>query len=164
MLSDKDLNWLVPNPCLYSQAFTGRAKRHPQCLHSLSEDHGAAGCPYNPNPPIMGWFRGTPPLQLGPATGQLSPRPNPSPKNEHQSEGLLQLQWQLLSVHQMPLLTLHAALHCPDRQTVLVGQGGLSGTASLYSTGWPRGPYVEPPPYIAQVDAGSAWDCVFIYY
>ena len=63
MLAKKDLNWSVPNPRLYSEAFTGRAKRHPQCPHCLSEDHMGAGCPHNPNPPFMGWFQGAPQLQ-----------------------------------------------------------------------------------------------------
>ena len=36
MLAKKDLNWFVR---LYSEALTGRAKRHPQCPHCLSEDH-----------------------------------------------------------------------------------------------------------------------------
>ena len=60
MLAAKNLNWSVPNPRLYSEAFTGRAKRHPQCPHCLSEDRSAAGCPHNPNPPMVGWFQGTP--------------------------------------------------------------------------------------------------------
>ena len=45
MLAKKDLNWSVPNPRLYSEAFTGRAKRHPQCPHCLSEDHEGAAFP-----------------------------------------------------------------------------------------------------------------------
>ena len=51
MLAAKNLNWPVPNPRLYSEAFTGRAKRHPQC----------------------------PPLPVGrPLSGRLSPQPQPS--------------------------------------------------------------------------------------
>ena len=34
MLAKKDLNWSVPNARLYSEAFTGRAKRHLPCPHS----------------------------------------------------------------------------------------------------------------------------------
>ena len=63
MLAKKDLDWSVPNPRLYSEAFTGRAKRHPQCPHCLSEDHMGAGCPHNPNPPVMGWLQTPAPLQ-----------------------------------------------------------------------------------------------------
>ena len=58
MLAKKDLNWAVPNTRLYSEAFTGRAKRHPQCQHCLAEDHATANCPLNPNPPVVGWFQG----------------------------------------------------------------------------------------------------------
>ena len=68
MLAAKNLNWSVPNQRLYGEAFMGRAKRNPQCPHCLSEDHAAAGCPHNPNPPIVGWFQGTPQIQFGPAT------------------------------------------------------------------------------------------------
>lgn len=35
----KDPNWSVINSRLYSEAFTGRAERPPQCPHCLSEDH-----------------------------------------------------------------------------------------------------------------------------
>ena len=71
MLAKKDLNWSVPKQRLYSEAFTGRAKRHPQCQYCLSEDHLSEGCPHNPNPPVAGWFQA--PLQPGmtPAFGQL---------------------------------------------------------------------------------------------
>ena len=57
MLATKNLYWSVPDQRLYSEALTGQANRHPQCPHCLSEDHGAAGCPYNSNPPFVG---GTP--------------------------------------------------------------------------------------------------------
>ena len=63
MLAKKDLNWSMSNPRLYSEAFTGRAKRHPQCPHCLSEDHAGASCPHNPNPPVVGWFQGSLPPQ-----------------------------------------------------------------------------------------------------
>ena len=80
MLVKKDLNWSVPNPRLYSEAFTGRAKRHPQCPHCLSEDHMGTGCPHNPNPPFMGWFQSAPPLQGGPAPAAQTPA---SPQAKH---------------------------------------------------------------------------------
>ena len=65
----------MPNQRLYSEAFTGRAKRHPQCPHCLSEGHAGAGYPHNPNPPLVGWFQGTPP----PQTGQSSSLPSVVP-------------------------------------------------------------------------------------
>ena len=71
MLAKKDLNWSVPNARLYSEAFTGRAKRHLPCPHCLSEDHMAAACPHNPNPPIVSWLQGPPQLQFGPSNPQL---------------------------------------------------------------------------------------------
>lgn len=56
MLARKDLNWSTPNVRLYNEAFTGRARTIPSYPHCLSEDHGSANCPHNPNPPILGWF------------------------------------------------------------------------------------------------------------
>ena len=80
MLAKKDLNWSVINSRLYSEAFTGRAKRHPQCPHCLSEDHMGTGCPHNPYPPVLGWFQGPPQFQLGPPAGQPQPSPLVTPK------------------------------------------------------------------------------------
>ena len=57
MLARKDLNWSIPDAGLYNEAFTGRAKSIPRCPHCLSEDHTAAACQFNPNPPIMGWLQ-----------------------------------------------------------------------------------------------------------
>ena len=57
MLARKDLNWSVPDARLYNEAFTGRARSIPRCPHCLSEDHTAAVCPFNPNPPIVGWLQ-----------------------------------------------------------------------------------------------------------
>ena len=57
MLARKDLNWLVPDARLYNEAFTGRARSIPRCPHCLSEDHTAVVCPFNPNPPIVGWLQ-----------------------------------------------------------------------------------------------------------
>lgn len=56
MLARKDLNWSTPNPRLYSEAFTGRAKIIPRCQHCLSEDHSTALCPHNPTPSYMTWM------------------------------------------------------------------------------------------------------------
>ena len=54
MLAGKDLNWSVPDARLYNEAFTGRAKSITRYSHCLSEDHTAAMCQFNPNPPIVG--------------------------------------------------------------------------------------------------------------
>ena len=81
MLAQKDLNWSTPNARLYNEAFTGRAKIIPRCLHCVSEDHTTAVCPHNPNPAYVGWFPNpylthphslqspTPPALLAPAVG-----------------------------------------------------------------------------------------------
>ena len=131
MLANRDLNWSVPNPRLYSQAFTGRAKRHPQCPHCLSEDHGAPGCPHNPNPPIMGWFQGAPPLQLGPSTGQLPPGPTQVSKPTTSQEVCRNFNGNRCRFTRCRYLHIcsscggpHAALHCPHRQITQGGQGG----------------------------------------
>ena len=68
MLAKKDLNWSVPNTHLYNEASTGRARSIPRCPHCLSDDHSGAGCPHNPNPPILGRFQGSAPAQNVPAS------------------------------------------------------------------------------------------------
>ena len=55
-LANKNLNWSVPNPRLYSEAFTGRARSIPRCQVCLSDTHAAQQCPSNPNPfAAFGW-------------------------------------------------------------------------------------------------------------
>ena len=56
MLARKDLNWSTPNARLYNEAFTGRAKVIPCCLHCVSKYHTTAVCLHNPNPVYVGWF------------------------------------------------------------------------------------------------------------
>ena len=55
-LARKDLNWSATYPRLYSEAFTGRARSIARCNYCLQDDHTAAQCPCNPNPPVFGWF------------------------------------------------------------------------------------------------------------
>ena len=55
-LARKDLNWSATDPRLYSEAFTGRARSIARCNYCLQDDHTAAQCPRNPNPPVFGWF------------------------------------------------------------------------------------------------------------
>ena len=66
-LSQKNLDWLVPNARLYNEAFTGRARTVPQCNYCLQEDHVAQSCPRNPNRPWFGW------LSHGPNNRGLGP-------------------------------------------------------------------------------------------
>ncbi len=47
-LARKDLNWSAPNPRLYNEAFTGRARAIPRCSYCLQDDHMASSCPRNP--------------------------------------------------------------------------------------------------------------------
>ncbi len=47
-LAAHDLNWSVPNPRLFQEAFTGRAKDIPRCSVCLDDDHTAESCPKNP--------------------------------------------------------------------------------------------------------------------
>ena len=51
MLARRDLNWSTTNTSLYNEAFTGRAKAIPRCVHCLSDDHSEASRPHNPHPP-----------------------------------------------------------------------------------------------------------------
>ena len=46
-LARKDLNWSVTNPCLYSEAFTGRAQCIARCSLGLRDDHMTRTCPRN---------------------------------------------------------------------------------------------------------------------
>lgn len=54
-LTNKDLNWSVPNLRLYNEAFTGHARSIPQCSHCLQEDHTSWGCPRNPTRQWYPW-------------------------------------------------------------------------------------------------------------
>ena len=46
-LARKDLNWSVPDPRLYSEAFTGCAKNIRRCSFCLQDDHDHTTCPRN---------------------------------------------------------------------------------------------------------------------
>ena len=127
MLAAKNLNWPVPNPRLYSEAFTGRAKRHPQCPHCLSEDHSAAGCPHNPNPPMVGWFQGTLQLQFGPATsGQPGSTSLMKPPIQEICRNFNSNRCRFTRCRYLHVCAEcsgpHAALYCPSRQP-LSGRG-----------------------------------------
>ena len=52
-LARKDLNWSVPDPRLYNEAFTGRARAIPRCTYCLQDDHTVASCPRNPHRPVL---------------------------------------------------------------------------------------------------------------
>lgn len=63
ILAKKTLDWSVPNTRLY-EAFTGWARSIPPCPHCLAKDHGGVNCLHNSNPPILGWFQGSSPIQV----------------------------------------------------------------------------------------------------
>ena len=67
-LAGRDLNWSVPDPRLYSEAFTGRARAIPRCQFCLQDDHTEPYCPRNPDRPWLNWFPDIP-----------SPRPQQPP-------------------------------------------------------------------------------------
>ena len=49
-------SWSVPDPRLYNEAFTGRARPIARCSYCLQDDHAAQQCPHNPHRPMFGWF------------------------------------------------------------------------------------------------------------
>jgi len=56
-LARGDLNWSFTDICLYSEAFTGRARAILQCPYCLQDDHTARYCPRNPDRPWLSWAR-----------------------------------------------------------------------------------------------------------
>ncbi len=60
-LARKDLNWSIPDPRLYSEAFTGRARSIPQCSYCLQDDHLPQQCPQNSDQFWMSWPMGVMP-------------------------------------------------------------------------------------------------------
>ena len=152
MLAKKDLNWSMPNPRLYSEAFTGRAKRHPQCRHCLSEDHPAASCPHNPNPPFVGWFQSPPQVGLTPATPTLQAPPSRPPAEVCRSFNNNRCRFSrcrflhVCSECGGP----HAVLYCPARPGGPTGRGGPPRFRSP-SQSRPN----RPQPYPAPANQGS---------
>ena len=69
-LAQKNLDWSVPNACLYNEVFTGHARIIPRCSFFLQEDHLAQVCPRNPNRPWFGWLNDPAQFNLGQQTGQ----------------------------------------------------------------------------------------------
>ncbi len=47
-LAASSLDWSVPNPRLYQEAFTGRARDIPRCSYCLDDHHRSENCPSNP--------------------------------------------------------------------------------------------------------------------
>ena len=133
-LAAKDLNWSVPSQRLYSEAFTGRAKRQPQCPHCLSEDHAAAGCPHNLNPPNVGWFQGTPQPQFGthqPGPSSTLPKVNPRQEICRNFNGGRCRFTRCRFLHACSECAgPHAAMHCPSRQATSSGLGASARSST----------------------------------
>ena len=55
-LASKNLDWSVPNLCLYNMAFTGHARAIPRCTFCLQQDHTPQLCQCNPSRPWIGWL------------------------------------------------------------------------------------------------------------
>ena len=132
MLARKDLNWSTPNTRLYNEAFTGRARSIPRCPHCLADDHSGVTCPHNPNPPIVGWFQGSAPTQVTPAT-QLQPStvtPSKVPATQEVCRGFNANRCRFSRCRYLHVCTdcggAHAALNCPHRQSTSTGRGPAS--------------------------------------
>ena len=54
VLARRSLDWSVPDPRLYSEAFIGRARSISRCAVSLLDNHLTQDCP-NPDRPWWGW-------------------------------------------------------------------------------------------------------------
>ena len=79
-LARKDLNWPVTDPCLYNEAFTGRARAIPRCSFCLQDDHTGQYCPKNPNRPWLSWLPDWSSWLTVPAAASSSPHhPLPPP-------------------------------------------------------------------------------------
>lgn len=150
-LAAKDLNWSIPNQRLYSEAFTGRAKRQPQCPHCLSEDHFAAGCPYNPNPPFMGWFQGTPQLPLGVNQSGAPGLSKPQEICRNFNNGHCRFAKCRFLHACMDCHGPHAANSCPNQQSTFSGARAGRNRPTLQAHSARGQPY--PPA------AGSSQDC-----
>lgn len=152
MLAKRDLNWSVPSPRLYSEAFTGRAKRHPQCPHCLSEDHTGMSCPHNPNPPMVGWFHGPTQFQLGSVAPQAQPITGPQLRQAGNQEVCRNFNGNRCRFTRCRYLHIcsecsgpHAALHCPQR--LMSGSHGapLRGRTTFQARSNRSRPYLTGP-------------------
>ena len=151
MLAKKDLNWSVPNPRLYSEAFTGRAKRHPQCPHCLSEDHEGAGCPHNPNPSFMGWFQSAS-LPQGPLASPGQTRAPPPEKLRDICRNYNGNRCRFTRCRFLHICAEcsgpHAVVHCPQSQAAPANRGATPRSRPVAQARGSRlHPYAPGPAY-----------------
>lgn len=141
MLSQRDLNWSVPNSRLHNEAFTGQVKAIPRCPHCLEEDHIATNCPQNPNPLLIGWVQGTP-LAHGHAQPQVQLRKTSA--SQEVIRNFKANRYRFSPCRYIPALVLRVRWHTPCCQlsssTVSIGGGASS----------------PQPPHTVRVAAGAA--------
>ena len=146
MLAGKCLDWSIPNTRLYNEAFTGRARSIPRCPHCLADDHVGVSCPHNPNPPILGWFQGSAPIQIAPASQLQSTPPKPgAPQEVCRSFNVNRCQSSRCRYSHVcsDCGGAHAALNCPHKQSTSTGRG-----PSPRSRFPPRARQQHPHPYL----------------
>ncbi len=73
-LAKKCLDWSVPDPRLYSEAFTVWARSIPRCSLCLQVDHQANSCPQNHDQPWCVWPFGAGTAGASPAHQSILPR------------------------------------------------------------------------------------------
>ena len=132
-LSQKNLDWSVPNARLYNEAFTGRARAVPRCSFCLQEDHISQACPRNPNRPWFGWLQ-DPSIPFSSPQWPLTSRPSQSPECcRRYNEGRCKQSITSCRYSHSCLVCggPHPRLHCP--------RGGQRG-----SSGRPRSPFNPP--------------------
>ena len=137
-LSQRNLDWSVPNARLYNEAFTGRARAIPRCSFCLQEDHVAQSCPRNPNRPWFGWFPDTPGYVVPPHRPSTSRPPQSAECCRRYNDGKCR---QTLATCRYAHKCLecsgpHPRLHCP--------RGGQKGPARPRSPIQPRQAYQQP--------------------
>ena len=120
-LARKDLNWSVPDPCLYSEAFIGRAKNIRRCSFCLQDDHEQNTCPRNPHRPLLGWL---PPMGAWPmpfVTQQTAAQPSATTTTSREicrrfNEGRCNKQQRCKYLHSCSACNgPHPQLQCPNR-------------------------------------------------
>ena len=118
-LARKDLNWSVPNVCLYNEAFTGRARAIPRCSYCLQDDHAAFACPSNPSRPLLWDIPVWPaPTALGKAS-----RPVQAEACRNYNDGRCNCRYQHIC---LGCQEAHAWINCPRRRSQLRGHRSRS--------------------------------------
>ena len=128
-LAKKSLDWFVPDPRLYSEAFTGRARSIPRCEVCLLDDHQASHCPQNQDRPWWAWSSSTGPTGLPPLQQGTLPKPPRKPTEvcRHFNEGRCRL---------TSCRYIHTCKECVGITLPCIAAGLDSATGAL-SAQWP---------------------------